>query len=149
MTVVEFLSRLRSLDVKLWSEGNRLRYSAPPGVVTGELREELAERKAEILSFLRNAKVAVTLAAPPIVPVTRDQALPLSFAQQRLWFLDRLGPERATYNVPMAIRLSGQLDVSALERAFGEIVRRHEALRTTFTVVDGQPQPVIHPQLTV
>ncbi len=73
--------------------------------------------------------------------------VPLSFAQQRLWFLDRLHPDSAFYNVRLAIRLSGALDVTALRRALTEIVQRHEALRTTFRVIDGDPMQVIAPSL--
>jgi acyl carrier protein len=75
----------------------------------------------------------------------REGALPLSFAQERLWFIDRLEPGSAAYNIPMAWRLGGALDEPALERALGEIVRRHEALRTTFAEVDGSPVQVIAP----
>ncbi|WP_338282824.1 amino acid adenylation domain-containing protein, partial [Corallococcus caeni] len=82
---------------------------------------------------------------PALVPVARTGAEPLSFAQQRLWFLDQLQPGSTQYNLPAAIRLSGRLDVSALERTFAELVRRHEALRTTFQVRDGQPFQVITP----
>ncbi|HST62260.1 MAG TPA: condensation domain-containing protein, partial [Longimicrobium sp.] len=82
---------------------------------------------------------------PPVVPVERDGPLPLSFAQERLWFLDRLAPGTATYNMPAALRLTGALDVAALERALGEVVRRHEALRTTFAEADGTPVQVIAP----
>jgi acyl carrier protein len=82
---------------------------------------------------------------PPVVPVGRTGALPLSFAQERLWFLDRLEPGSTTYNIPMAWRLGGALDEAALERSLGEIVRRHEALRTTFGEVDGSPVQVVAP----
>ncbi|WP_375773015.1 amino acid adenylation domain-containing protein [Archangium gephyra] len=69
---------------------------------------------------------------PPLVPVPREGALPLSFAQQRLWFLDRLHPQSALYNLALVLRLEGGLDVAALERSFHALVQRHEALRTTF-----------------
>jgi len=69
--------------------------------------------------------------APPILPVSRDQPLPLSFAQQRLWFIDQIGGG-AAYNMSSALRLRGQLNVSALEQSLTEVVRRHESLRTTF-----------------
>ncbi|HEU4562407.1 MAG TPA: amino acid adenylation domain-containing protein, partial [Longimicrobium sp.] len=82
---------------------------------------------------------------PPVVPVERTDALPLSFAQERLWFVDRLEPGSSVYNIPVAWRLGGGLDVAALERALGEIVRRHESLRTTFAEVDGSPVQVIAP----
>ena len=82
---------------------------------------------------------------PAIERVDREQRLPLSFAQQRLWFLDRLEPGSTVYNMPLAIRLRGTLEVTALEQTLNEIVRRHEVLRTTFIASDGEPQQVIHP----
>ena len=69
---------------------------------------------------------------PPLVPVPRDGGLPLSFAQERLWFLERLEPGGAAYNLGVALALHGPLDVAAWRRAVGEVVRRHEALRTRF-----------------
>jgi amino acid adenylation domain-containing protein/FkbM family methyltransferase len=81
--------------------------------------------------------------AQPIVRVERDAPLPLSFAQQRLWFLDQLEPGKAAYHVPILIRLTGSLNVSALEKSIREIVNRHESLRTTFKNVDERPVQVI------
>ncbi len=88
---------------------------------------------------------AARAAAPPLLPVPRTGALPASFAQERLWFLDRLEPGGALYNVAAALRLAGRLDVAALARALTAVVRRHEALRTTFAAIDGRPIQVIHP----
>ncbi|HJS23819.1 MAG TPA: amino acid adenylation domain-containing protein, partial [Pyrinomonadaceae bacterium] len=87
---------------------------------------------------------AAGLTAPPIVPVPRDEPLPLSFAQQRLWFIDQLQPGSAAYNTPTAVRLTGKLNLEVTRRTFTEIVRRHEALRTTFIARDGQPLQVVH-----
>lgn len=81
--------------------------------------------------------------APPMVPVSRDQDLPLSFAQQRLWFLDQLEPNSPFYNIPSALRLQGKLNISALEKSIHEIIRTHEALRTTFQAIEGQPFQII------
>jgi len=85
--------------------------------------------------------------APPILPVSRDGDLPLSFAQQRLWFLDQLVPGSASYNIPSAVRMRGRLDVVALEKSLQELVRRHEGLRATFPSVDGRPVQVISPDI--
>jgi amino acid adenylation domain-containing protein/non-ribosomal peptide synthase protein (TIGR01720 family) len=85
------------------------------------------------------------LLAPPIVPLSRQQGLPLSFAQQRLWFLDQLDPASAAYNLAAAVRLEGELSVPALAAAVSEIVRRHEALRTTFEASGGEPLQRIAP----
>ncbi len=81
--------------------------------------------------------------APPIVPVERGPEVPLSFAQQRLWFLQQLMPSSSVYNMPGAQRLLGRLNVAALDGALGEIVRRHEALRTRFPATDGRPRQEI------
>ncbi|HYW06077.1 MAG TPA: amino acid adenylation domain-containing protein, partial [Longimicrobium sp.] len=75
---------------------------------------------------------------PRVVPVDRSAPLPLSFAQERLWFLDRLEGASPLYTIPVALRIGGALDVAALERALGEIVRRHESLRTTFGGAAGE-----------
>ncbi|RYZ37868.1 MAG: non-ribosomal peptide synthetase, partial [Myxococcaceae bacterium] len=83
---------------------------------------------------------------PPLLPVARTEPLALSFAQQRLWFLDQLDPSSSLYNLAVALRLEGWLNVAALERAFEEVLRRHEALRTTFVVSDGGPTQVISPE---
>ncbi|HEV2735172.1 MAG TPA: condensation domain-containing protein, partial [Longimicrobiaceae bacterium] len=83
--------------------------------------------------------------APPLVRVPRGRPLPLSFAQQRLWFIDRLEPGSTAYNVPLPLRLRGALDARTLERALGETVRRHEALRTVFGEAGGEPVQTVLP----
>ncbi|MEG4814071.1 amino acid adenylation domain-containing protein [Microcoleus sp. K5-D4] len=137
--LVEFLSYLRSLDINIFVEGSRLRCNAPEGIITPQLRAEISHKKAEIISFLKAANRTSSFTPTPIVPVGRDGNLPLSFAQQRLWFLDQLVPNNPFYNVPAALRLTGSLNFAALQQTFNEIVRRHEALRTTLAVVSGQP----------
>jgi alpha-ketoglutarate-dependent taurine dioxygenase/acyl carrier protein len=81
-------------------------------------------------------------AAPPLVPVPRDEPPPLSFAQQRLWFLAQLEPAAAAYNMPLAVRLEGPLHVPVFAAALSELVRRHEVLRTRFVEIDGEPRQV-------
>ncbi|HLG64403.1 MAG TPA: amino acid adenylation domain-containing protein [Ktedonosporobacter sp.] len=82
---------------------------------------------------------------PALNERSRPALLPLSLAQQRLWFLHQLDPESPFYNIPMALRIRGWLDVEALERSLAEIVRRHETLRTTIDEIEGQPVQFIHP----
>jgi len=98
-------------------------------------------RLAETLS----AEGAVRRGREPIPKVSRGGVLPLSFGQERLWFLDRLQPGGAAYNVPLDLRLTGRLSVPVLARSLEEIVRRHEALRTSFPEIDGRPVQSIHP----
>jgi acyl carrier protein len=78
-------------------------------------------------------------AAPPLQRVSREGPLPLSFAQQRLWFIDQLEPGSTAYNSPAAVRLRGPLEPAVIERCLRELVQRHEVLRTSFPVVEGEP----------
>ena len=149
-TINEFLSHLNSLDVKLWTENGteatsemRLRCNAPKDVLTPDLKTELAQRKGEILEYLRSLNPSATA----IAPVPRTGNIPLSFAQQRLWFLDRLEPGNPFYNQPAALRLIGELRVDILKQSLREIIRRHEILRTNFTTVAAQTVQVIHSEV--
>ena len=85
----------------------------------------------------------------PIEGLSADYSLPLSFAQQRLWFLTQLDPETSLYNMSASVLLKGSLNIEALERSLNEIIRRHESLRTVFPTVDGQPIQSILPSLTL
>ena len=89
------------------------------------------------------------VADPPWLVVSREGLLPLSYSQQRLWFLDQLDPGSFTYNLFSAYRLKGELDVAALEQSFNEILRRHEVLRTVFKSEEGNPAQVVLPNLTI
>ncbi|HFQ93464.1 MAG TPA: amino acid adenylation domain-containing protein, partial [Anaerolineae bacterium] len=86
---------------------------------------------------------------PPIQPAPPDTERPLSFAQQRMWFLHQLDPDSPEYNIPDVVRLRGRLDLPALEESVNAIIRRHETLRTVFLTVDGQPQLSVADDLTI
>ena len=102
---------------------------------------------SEVLDSLDKEKATSSL--PPLVPMERKAPLPLSFAQQRLWFLDQLLPEMALYNIPIALRLKGFLDTSALESAINSLIQRHESLRTIFPSTDGEAYQEILPHLEI
>ncbi len=134
----QFLAELNLLGVKLWVENDALRYQAPKGILTRELLSELSDRKPEIITILQ----PLTLNSP--IPVTtRNQDLPLSFAQQRLWFLDQLQGASPLYNMPRVVKLHGVLNIPALQQALSSIQARHEILRTNIVTKDGIPQQII------
>ncbi len=141
------MSHLRQHGIKVFVEGDRLRVKAAPGAVTPEIRQELTSRKATLLEFLGH--VQHEKQETPIRPVSHEGRIPLSFAQQRLWFLDQLAGFSPTYNMSGAIQLEGQLDVSALQQSLQELVRRHAVLRTTFASEQGQPYQVIQTEMTL
>ena len=148
-TVIQLLGGLRDRGVKLWAEGEKLRFTAPQGALTPALKAELGERKAEVLAFLRQGQAAAPAAGPVPRALPEGDPVPLSFAQQRLWFLDQLNPGSAGYNVTRAVRLAGDLRVDVLGRAVGEVIRRHSVLRTTFGTSDGAPIQVVAPSLVL
>jgi amino acid adenylation domain-containing protein len=106
---------------------------------------------AQLGEIIENA-IAETknLKTPPIERVARNRDLPLSFSQERLWFLDKMEPGNPAYNIPSSLRLKGELDISALARSFSEVIRRHEILRTTFVINSGgRPVQIIKPARTI
>ncbi|MDZ8055338.1 MAG: amino acid adenylation domain-containing protein [Aulosira sp. ZfuVER01] len=149
MKTFEFLSYLRNLDIQVFIDGEILRCNAPEGSLTAELRREIQDRKAEIIEFLQTANRTNNYTSTPLLPISRTGNLPLSFAQQRLWFLDQLLPNNPFYNVPAALHLKGRLNLAALEQSFNEIVQRHEALRTNFVMQSGKPVQVIKSLLKI
>jgi amino acid adenylation domain-containing protein len=144
--IEDFLAHLVDLNITLSVKNGKLRISAPENTLTDELREQLRERKPEIIAFLNNTPFSDTTVEETIPPLSRDnKEFPLSFAQQRLWFLEQLEGKTATYNIPMAMRLDGKLHQHALEQSLQEMIKRHDVLRTTFKTVNGNPVQVIDP----
>src|SRR5690242_1959550 len=103
----------------------------------------LSPRKRELFARALEAKEKKATTADTIPHQPGCGPFPLSFAQERLWFIDQLQPGKAAYNIPQVIRLTGELKIEALERAINEITRRHDALRTMFKEEEGKPVQVI------
>jgi hypothetical protein len=144
--VVEFLAELNHLDVKVWLDNEQVRVNAPKGVMTPTLLTKFKSYKTPIMAWLQQRQT--THLQPLIQPVSRDQRLPLSYAQQRLWFLEEMGSQ-AAYNMPAVLEITGKLDLAALQQTLSEIVRRHESLRTTFANEAGTPYQYIQPPTPV
>ncbi|MBE9228589.1 amino acid adenylation domain-containing protein [Phormidium sp. LEGE 05292] len=149
MKLNQFVAELTERGVKLWAEGDQLRVRAAKGVLTPELRDELALHKAELVKLLHNNNATQRDADLPLLRVSRTGNLPVSFAQEGLWFLSQLEPTNPFYNEVLALRLQGTLNVVALEKSLNKIIQRHEILRTNFATVEGQPVQVIATSLTL
>ncbi|HWP45363.1 MAG TPA: condensation domain-containing protein [Blastocatellia bacterium] len=138
MTTSVLLSQLRGLGVELSVIGGRLRYKAPKGVMTPALRAELSRLKPDLLASL-NPAATVADSIPAIKPADRPELLPLSFAQEQMWFLNQMAPDDPFYNITVALRFKGELDEGALDESLRRIQARHEILRTCFPVIDAIP----------
>ena len=149
-STVEFLRHLSNLNINLETDGDRLRCHAPEGVLNPTLRQEIVGRKTEIILLLQQAKqVKASNNHLPIQRVPREGELPLSFAQQQLWFLQQLLPDTHLSNMLLVLRLGGSLNIAALEQSLNELIRRHEVLRTTFPTVNEKPVQLITPPSTL
>jgi amino acid adenylation domain-containing protein/FkbM family methyltransferase len=105
-------------------------------------------RSSTVAGLARVIEAAIKAEAagdsPPLIRVSRDQPLPLSYSQQRLWFLNQLAPSAPLYHVPLTVRIDGELDIRSLRSGIDEIVKRHEILRSSFSQADGQPTQIIN-----
>jgi hypothetical protein len=147
MSITDLIADLSQRGVRLWLDGEQLRFRAPQGTLTSELKSQLAARKDELREFLQQVQSSLEApAAPAISPAPRDDDPPLSYAQERLWFTAQWEPESAAYNISDAIVVDGRIDLPALEKSLNEIIRRHEILRTSFVVKGGEPVQRIAPE---
>jgi amino acid adenylation domain-containing protein len=147
-SVVALLTRLRMLGVSVRADGDRLRLNAPPGTITSELKSQIATMKPQLLAFLREAEQRQAREARPIPRLSDRGPVPLSFAQQRLWAMDRLGSKSMAYVTQVPVRIVGPLNPEAWRQSLAEFIRRHEILRSTIDEADGEPyQTVRHARI--
>jgi hypothetical protein len=127
MTPEKLLQQIREHGAKIWVENDKLRIHAPKALLTPDLKAQLAAHKSALIKLLQ-AEAAENESNPP-----------LSLAQERFWFLDKMEPGNPTHNINVAYRLKGHLDVQALQNSLSAIVARHETLRTTIRIRDERP----------
>lgn len=147
MTALKLLTQLRHEGIKLWVEHDQIHFEAPKNALTPTLRKQITEQKPELLDLLKESNGRAK--ELPLVPIARTGSLPLSFAQQRLWFLQQLEPNSPAYNMRLAWRLEGALNVGAVAQSLQALVHRHETLRSCFPAEGGQPSQVIRDSLTI
>jgi amino acid adenylation domain-containing protein len=138
------LSELRELDIRLFLDGDRLRCNAPKARLTKELEQRIASQKPDLIQTLR-------LSPPHPLAIlrrsARDVSTPLSFAQERFWFLQSLDTESTDYNITACQRLSTALDAPMLAAAVRAVVKKHDILRTNFAELEGSPTQVLREEL--
>ncbi|MBV1871343.1 MAG: amino acid adenylation domain-containing protein [Gammaproteobacteria bacterium] len=143
MSVIELIAQLQSHDIQLYLEEEKLKVNAPKGAKMQDWLKEIKAVKPEIIAFLKQANSAPSELGN-IAPIDRHSTLPISFSQQRLWFIDQLQQD-AAYNMAGAFYIHGDLNISAMECAFSLVVSRQEQLRVNFVAREGQPEVTIRP----
>ena len=137
--LVELLSELDRAGIELRADGNTLRFKAPAGALTPELRRKLTAHKAELVCSLRNIKqknTAGSLCREPSVP---EGGYPLSREQEALWLANQMPAQDRAYNLPTAFRLKAVGAIAALEQGLREVVRRHAILHSVFALENSRP----------
>jgi amino acid adenylation domain-containing protein/non-ribosomal peptide synthase protein (TIGR01720 family) len=135
----QLVLKMSELDIKLYLVDGKLKYSAAKDVITDEIKASLVEHKQEIIDFLNTSPSA----AENQCDSDKSNNMKLSFSQQRLWFIDQLEGGSAQFNIRMAIKLTGLININAFKRAISSIIERHEVLRTCFASSDGNPYQII------
>lgn len=139
----ELLAHAAKKGIRLWAEGNRLRYQGPSSQLTPEVLAQLSQHKTELIARLGEKHLAGPASSRPIEHLAQRKVYPLSFAQQRLWFLEQLEPGASVYNMPVAWQLEGELRAKELRWAMEALARRHEVLRTRVEVVEGEARAAV------
>lgn len=139
LSVLELLERLRALDIRLWEEDGSVCCSAPEGALGEDLREEIRARRSELLEVLTVGSREVDQEMCR-ARAHDDGSFRLSFAQERIWFLEKFVPGTAAWNFVAALDFEGSLDHSLLEAALQEVIRRHDSLRTRISERGDEPR---------
>ena len=142
MKIPEFLASLFQQGITVQVDQGNLKISAPKGALSSEIQDQLREKKAEIIVFLLEEQ-AVSNTNLPLRRVDRSKSIPVSYAQQALWLQYQLEGPSNTYNIPVVYRLEGELNIPVLEKSLRHLITRHDALRTSFKVIDGEPCQLI------
>ncbi|MEM9777014.1 MAG: condensation domain-containing protein, partial [Chloroflexota bacterium] len=134
MTLISLLKDLKNKDIKLWLDGDTIQYKVGDGEPPEYLQTQIETHKADLVQILSRSQKT-----RQIEKVSRDGWLPLSYAQEGVWYLEQLNPGTTAHNMSSTWMLNGELDEGLLQGALTQITARHEVLRSAFQVVDGQP----------
>ncbi|MBL4660443.1 MAG: hypothetical protein JKY19_08805, partial [Alcanivoracaceae bacterium] len=147
----EVIKKIQRANISIWIEGEKLKFRAKKGAMTAELKIAIGGVKQEVIEHFRSVQGSddQVRRQQTIYPHKTDEPAPLSFSQQRLWILNQLEENSAAYNVPYALSLKGDLNISALQRSINTLVKRHAALRTKIMVQEESPKQRVFPTLEI
>jgi fengycin family lipopeptide synthetase D len=141
--IADFISKLADKNIKLWVDGESLRYKAPKGELSPEILDDIKERKQAIIQYLMAENAGNDL-YQPIEPVGSKEYYPLSPAQRSMFLLNQIDQESTAYNLTQVLKIEGELDRGRLEAVIQKLIKRHESLRTSFRMSEEGPVQQIH-----
>lgn len=145
-SVVDLINEIDNKNIKLWIDGDSLRYKAPVGTMTNEVLNTLKDRKAEIVEYLKS-KSTEGVFCTPIKRATEKEYYSLSPAQMRMFLTSRMYDKSTAYNLTQALYIHGNIDAAYLKKVLKKLTQRHDAFRTTFDIIDGKPVQKIHDEV--
>ncbi|PAJ75704.1 hypothetical protein CJF42_03475 [Pseudoalteromonas sp. NBT06-2] len=139
MEELNLLGQLKKAKIKLWAEEGQLKFFAPKGAMTPDLKAKVRSNKAKLIALLGKSVSEVRTGISDIQPCDRQKPLAVSYPQQRMWLMEHMGQGGVHNNIPAVLKLNGSLNSENLNRALKCLVKRHESLRTVFYSSDGVP----------
>lgn len=137
--LIKFIYNLYTQEINIWNENNKIKLFLPEGSILSEADKEFITRNKEALLDILQKNLITTNTKKAILS-SNETITPLSFAQERLWFIDQYESGTALYNKPIIFKLMDTIDISLLEKSIFEIIRKHEVLRSVIKSDDlGQP----------
>ncbi len=147
MDLKQVLYQISRQGIKLSAEEGKLKINAPKGALTAEIRDLLSQNKTELLQLLQEKSNSFSASSIPLVPVPNNQSIPLSYQQERLWYVAQIMPDSTALNLSQAARIQGSINIEVLQQSWHKIVNRYEILRTSFTFLEGALVQVSIPHL--
>lgn len=144
MTLVELLKDVKSKGITLYLKEGKLAFKAPPGAMDASLKSEIVALKPQIVDLLEKSSESRASRKKLIRPRTSSSFIPLSFAQQRIWFIDKFNEGSAQYNMPVVFKMRGHFDIELIKKALAEVVLKHEILRTNYLDTPQGPIQVVN-----
>ncbi|TQV77376.1 amino acid adenylation domain-containing protein [Aliikangiella marina] len=149
MSVRDVLKTAMAQGVYFYLKNGKLAYKAKMGALSESLKQSILNHKDQIIDYLVNEeRQGQSQVLSDIKPIDRSLPIPLSFSQQRLWFIDQLENHKSQYNLTGQFLINGELDLSALESSLNTLIARHEVLRTNFQVKNNEPCQIINEKFT-
>ncbi len=147
----QVIERIKRANIQLWLEDQKLKFRAEKGAMTADIKSAIAAVKPALIAHLQTLPDQRLQSESPltILPHAQRHSAPLSFAQQRLWIIDQLEDNTAAYNIPFALGLEGELNITALQQSLNDLLERHSALRTRINIDGETPQQLVQQSMAL